>query len=299
MKLCPQCEFIYEDDQSICDMDGKELVYDRGPLACEEIVSSPSPQVDESAAIPVSPTAGLPAREPSSRQSRSSAFVALAAIIVAVLLFVVYYARTRQPRSVNANQNSNQSSIQSSDQSKHVTTAAQEPAPDSVLAPQASLAPAPEQVSPASPNVTTSSPWSLPISSTESVRRGALAANPVSAGGSSADNRAPVIVWLTNGASIEADEAWERREGVWYRQAGVVTLLKRSRVRSIQRLGAPNLRSKSVAINAQEKNRKPENAIAQNQPRVARSEPVSMKKESRVSSFLKKTGRILKKPFKF
>jgi hypothetical protein len=28
MKRCPQCEFIYEDDQSLCDMDGQSLVYD-------------------------------------------------------------------------------------------------------------------------------------------------------------------------------------------------------------------------------------------------------------------------------
>lgn len=31
MKQCPQCEFLYEDDQSVCDMDGKELVYDGDP----------------------------------------------------------------------------------------------------------------------------------------------------------------------------------------------------------------------------------------------------------------------------
>ena len=28
MKLCPQCEFIYEDEQNFCDMDGETLVYD-------------------------------------------------------------------------------------------------------------------------------------------------------------------------------------------------------------------------------------------------------------------------------
>jgi hypothetical protein len=28
MKRCPQCEFIYEDDQSVCDMDGIRLVLD-------------------------------------------------------------------------------------------------------------------------------------------------------------------------------------------------------------------------------------------------------------------------------
>ena len=30
MKRCPLCEFIYEDDQGVCDMDGIELVQDRG-----------------------------------------------------------------------------------------------------------------------------------------------------------------------------------------------------------------------------------------------------------------------------
>jgi len=28
MKLCPQCEFLYEDDQGFCDMDGEGLVHD-------------------------------------------------------------------------------------------------------------------------------------------------------------------------------------------------------------------------------------------------------------------------------
>ena len=28
MKRCPQCEFIYEDHQSLCDMDGQSLVHD-------------------------------------------------------------------------------------------------------------------------------------------------------------------------------------------------------------------------------------------------------------------------------
>ena len=32
MQRCPQCEFIYEDDQSRCDMDGAELVHDSHPL---------------------------------------------------------------------------------------------------------------------------------------------------------------------------------------------------------------------------------------------------------------------------
>ena len=32
MKRCPQCQFIYEDDQSLCDMDGVLLVFDSRSL---------------------------------------------------------------------------------------------------------------------------------------------------------------------------------------------------------------------------------------------------------------------------
>jgi hypothetical protein len=125
-----------------------------------------------------------------------------------------------------------------------------------------------------------------------------MASNVASAGGSTANSRAPVIIWLTNGESINADEAWEKREGVWYRKAGVVTFLKRSRVSAIQRPGDPNPLMKSTAIKTKDTNRKVENATAQNQPRVDKPEAAGVKKESRVSSFLKKTGRILKRPFK-
>jgi hypothetical protein len=285
MKLCPQCEFIYEDDQSFCDMDGKELVYDPGPLALEEGAPSPSPEVHERAPILPIPTAELPASQPTGWQSRSSAVAALAGIILAALLFGVYYARTHQPRSSNANQASNQAAIP-----------AQEPAPDLASAPLASDTPSTEQSPSASPNEATSS--SLPISSTEALISGRMASDTASAGGSTANSPAPVIIWLTNGESIKADEAWEKREGIWYRQAGVVTFLKRSRVSAIQRPGDPNPLLKSTAIKTKDTNRKAENVTAQNQPRIDKPEPAGVKKESRVTSFLKKTGRILKKPFK-
>ncbi len=40
---------------------------------------------------------------------------------------------------------------------------------------------------------------------------------------------------LTNGTSVEADEAWETSEGIWYRRRGVVTLLKRDQVKAIEK----------------------------------------------------------------
>ena len=39
MKRCPQCEFIYEDDQSLCDMDGVLLVFDARTLPSVLIVA--------------------------------------------------------------------------------------------------------------------------------------------------------------------------------------------------------------------------------------------------------------------
>ena len=296
MKLCPQCEFIYEDDQSFCDMDGKELVYDQGPLALEEGAPSQPPELHERAPILAIPTAQLPASQPTSWQSRSSAVAALAGIILAALLFGVYYARTHQPRSDNTNQASSQTATQSSGQSSELMTTAQEPAPDLASAPLASVTPSTEQSPSAPPNEATAS--SLPSSSTEAFGSGRTASDVASAAASTANSHDPIIIWLTNGASIKADEAWEKGEGVWYRQADVVTFLKRSRVSAIQRPGDPNPLLKSTAIKTKDTNRRVENATAQNRSQAAKPEATDAKKESRVSSFLKKTGRILKKPFK-
>ena len=35
MKRCPQCEFIYEDEQTTCDMDGAMLAFDKNSAAAE------------------------------------------------------------------------------------------------------------------------------------------------------------------------------------------------------------------------------------------------------------------------
>lgn len=43
MKRCPLCDFIYEDDQSVCDMDGTELVHDSEELVPAAKDSTPAP----------------------------------------------------------------------------------------------------------------------------------------------------------------------------------------------------------------------------------------------------------------
>ena len=77
MKRCPQCEFIYEDDQSLCDMDGILLVYDSQKL----------------------PKPAKTATGSAKSQWKNRVFPAIAAVILATVLGLVYYVSI-QPRVV-------------------------------------------------------------------------------------------------------------------------------------------------------------------------------------------------------
>jgi hypothetical protein len=337
MKLCPQCEFIYEDDQRFCDMDGRELVHDpsarvfaesvpisAAPLRNDQRTTTvtkihiPIPQPMTSPAA--NAAAGRPSKLPLRWHPRGLALAALAGLVLVTLLFVVYYARTRQSQTRKANRSAGQSTSQfggrpnapEATQSAATQAAATDSASESVkaLGDAGASAQPPEQLSLqssdqssneavsatllTSQSTSTSSSTSsstLPAGSDKAALRVRPSSTLVAARPPADATREPVTIRLTNGASIKADEAWEKRDGVWYRQAGMVTFLKRSRVRSIQR--------PSAARSQTEPKTKAEKSIAQNQPRVGTPEAVNAKKNSKVTSFLKKTGRILKKPFTF
>ena len=42
MKRCLQCEFVYEDEQSVCDMDGSELVHEADSLPLPPLADTAS-----------------------------------------------------------------------------------------------------------------------------------------------------------------------------------------------------------------------------------------------------------------
>lgn len=77
MKRCPQCEFIYEDDQSLCDMDGTLLVFDSRTL----------PNLHALAPLDTPPAKG---------QKKNRAVPAFATVILAVVLGMVYYVSTQR-----------------------------------------------------------------------------------------------------------------------------------------------------------------------------------------------------------
>jgi cytoskeletal protein RodZ len=76
MKRCPQCEFLYEDDQSLCDMDGALLVLDSRTL----------PNLHALATVPAIPV----------QARRNRAVPAFATLILALLLGMVYYVSTQR-----------------------------------------------------------------------------------------------------------------------------------------------------------------------------------------------------------
>jgi hypothetical protein len=82
VKWCPQCNFIYEDEQRLCDMDGTELVHYSRPLP-----ESPSPQR---------------ASQPAKVSSKVFAIVAISGVVLGFLLSF-FYIFTPQPSPQKAN----------------------------------------------------------------------------------------------------------------------------------------------------------------------------------------------------
>jgi predicted secreted protein len=82
MKRCPKCEFIYEDDQSLCDMDGALLVFDSRTL----------PHLHALQTIPAAKTA----------PKRNRAVPAFATVILALVLGLVYYVSVHRRATQNS-----------------------------------------------------------------------------------------------------------------------------------------------------------------------------------------------------
>ena len=80
MKRCPQCEFIYEDDQTCCDMDGINLVFDHAP--------SPGAQ----------PKTSRSGKRKTSRRS----ILSVCAVIFGVLVVAIGYASLERAMTVSS-----------------------------------------------------------------------------------------------------------------------------------------------------------------------------------------------------
>ncbi len=71
MKRCPACDFIYEDDEGVCEMDGTGLVNYSGPLSFEE--------------------SGLPQSDPPRKSHGRSLTLVTAGVILAIAVFLYFH----------------------------------------------------------------------------------------------------------------------------------------------------------------------------------------------------------------
>jgi hypothetical protein len=199
MKRCPQCSFLYLDTDEVCDLDGSPLV-----------------QVND--AEVEGATAPIPAAVSTTSQKAGSGksllFTAVGGLLLGVLIVVGYFAMSRrrapQPQPPQPVAQVVTTPSQLEPLASESATPTPEPSPS--LAERSSPSPTPRTIGAGISN--------NPVSTT---------ANQKGAG--------PVVIRLSNGTRIEADEAWRTKEGVWYRRSGMVTLLSTSRVKSIERGG--------------------------------------------------------------
>jgi cytoskeletal protein RodZ len=220
MKRCPQCSFIYEDDQGVCDMDGEELVHD-----------------------PRSFPVATSTRRGQRRKSLLRSFAVLVtAFLLAAVLFVAYYA---SPRRVNSKSAPAAPKIENSESGTSIPPASNTPAEDPT---ENFLA-------------TTDSPSPSPSDAAVTKRR-------------------------SFGPSARASNSPEPNP----QPASSVSSVTAPELLSQTPLGVP-----VTALNV----RPSPSPGAPVTPKLDedKTKAASQKKESKVGSFFKKVGRVLKKPF--
>ena len=233
MKRCPQCEFIYEDDQSLCDMDGCNLVHDVVP-----------------ALLPQGTTDRLKFRRATLRL-KSTAVPAVAGLALAALLWIAYAPPT----------------MLSAGDSKAV--------------------PGKQSVAQTNPQQIAESSTIPPIETFQSLND---TANPLA---ETAKTRA---AGLPAGREVKNNKTSPDSRLTISRR-----LPSLPRVPPLPRL--PDARVEAVKLaNQSQKVSGNQKRSGVNEPRLPNNhkpQSADQKKDSRFGSFLKKTARIIKKPFKF
>jgi hypothetical protein len=209
MKRCPQCQFIYPDEDEFCDFDQAplEVAADSEIDAATRPVTRPA--LSELAVAHSNAIANWKAR-------KRLPVAAGAGLILGVVLFAVYYGVTNRVSSVPASMKTENVSVPQS----HLPTIAT-PSPTPLASPSSSPVESPQTVT--RPEV---------VASKGSSSHSTLSTGPVSTSGEGAVKGKPVIL-LAGGGKLEADEVWRTKDGVWYRKNGVVTLLKKNKVKAI------------------------------------------------------------------
>ena len=145
---------------------------------------------------------------------KTFAMLIIPGVVFGVILFLVYNWVATQRRMLKSD------AVNSAPNS----TVSQRPAQQAEPSPVESVTPAPE---------TSRSPAAMASPAKRAFAPPAqLSSKPVSTG---TEEKRNMIIRLTDGRTIAADEAWRTKDGIWYRVNGVVTLLKPRQVKAIEK----------------------------------------------------------------
>jgi len=155
---------------------------------------------------------------PPSRSKQTPLFiVATVGVVIGVLLALMYLVLTRDkaPKPIASSTSTPALAPQtlpprpSSRQADSVPSPTIEPSPSPSPSaePSASVQPSPEQVK--------------------------LSVSPIST--ARGQNAGPLTIKLNTGVTIEADEAWQTSEGIWYRKGGMVALLDPKDIKAVEK----------------------------------------------------------------
>jgi len=210
MKRCPECGEQFDDQEVFCDQDGASLR-------------------DETDVLREALNRGQ------NKQASSAWITGVIGGFVGVLVCVLLYALFLVPPPKNAEEEESRTSRTPETATQRSAQMAVAPAP--LTTPAAELAsPSPEEGAIASPVPTVEPAPTAPP---------ALNKGPIATGSKEVRDQQRAIITLRDGSSVEADAAWEDKQGIWYRRGTMVSFVDRARVEKIT--GVPEERKAASA----------------------------------------------------
>ena len=257
MKLCPQCEFIYEDDQNFCDMDGETLVY------------------DTRLGVLPGPVSAITGRRPTKSRLRIIALPVAAGLVLSALLCISYYASSPLLHSNFASPNRKPE------------------VPETSFQPQIAPPLANSSSQPAT------GPSQSPMHPEAAAEPASIGADKSSDGLASESARSQVVPRATDSTLKTRDNRLAIAKGV----PPLPQLTPLPRLPPLKHLPAAKPEAKLPGSTTPSKQglTNQESATTSQKALVVDVKPASgnANKQSRVRAFFNKTGRVLKKPFKF
>ena len=245
MKLCPQCDFIYEDDQTVCDMDGKELVFE--PTLTAFPATTPFNQ-----SVPLPRT-----RSPRYRRMAVAAMAGLALGVTLVLFFYLFTQGVSSAEPAGAPTSSSNPIL---------------PLPEKSASTSALPTPVVYGATPLAAD-----PGNADFQLEKDGSTSGIEQQPLQHAIASADAR----VTARTGARATATEAGAATATPTLSISSLPPVQPLPQLKPLPKLGAPKVTKKTQMASSKQMHAS-----------------LQRKKESRFGSFIKKTTKILKKPFK-